>query len=218
MAKKRKKTVIDNLAKKRGRRTAESRLKRKKAPRSSKKPSKLTDGEKQTAEAALFKSPRLLSLPEFERLHLDSERLTGYLEDVRERGVEDPQEFISSGLRQLVDAELLENVRLGLSHFIQAHGEDSPEPALSASLVLTLMDGATDLGHIPFFVVFFVREVNSHPMADDPVIWKLLSTFLPSRIVKPKEETKPPQEESAFERSENFPHIVVPKGYAQGDR
>ena len=218
MAKKRKKSVIDKLARKRGRRAAESRLKRKKPPRSGKKPSRMTDEERENAEKALLKSPHLLSLPQFEGLHLNSEGLTGFLEEVKKDGLEDPQEFVSRGLRKLADADLLENVKLGLTHLIQAYGKESPELALSASLVHTLMDSGANLAHIPFFTVLFVRVLKDHPMADDPAIWKLLSAFLPSKLVKPEEEAEPPQEKGAFERSEDFPHIVVPRGYSQGDR
>jgi hypothetical protein len=211
MAKKRKKKIADRLAKKRGIRAAESRLKRKKPPRRSKKAPPMTDDEKQATEVALMRSPLLLSLPQLDRIHLNSERLTEYLQDVKERPVENTQEFLRRGLRRVADGELLANVRLGLSHYIEAHGEEDPSSFLSASLVLTLMEKMDDLAHIPFFAALFVREVKNHPMADEPVIWKLISPLLPSRIVKPEEDVEAVEEDAPFERSKEFPHIVVPR-------
>lgn len=217
MAKKKKKKVIDKLARKRGQRTAQSRLKRKGVPKVSKKAPNLTDEQKQAAEVALMRSPLLLSLPEFDTIRLDGERLTQYLEDVKGRGLADHQEFLSAGLRNLVDEELTTKIRLVLSRFIQSNQEDSPGSALSASLVLSLMDRMEDLASIPFFALLFVRDVKDHPMADDPVIWKLVSPYLPSRIVKPEEEAGMPERKGAFEKSKEFPHIVVPRGYGDGE-
>ena len=82
MAKKKKKKVADKLAKKRGQRTAQSRLKRKKAPKVSKKTSDLSAEQRQAAEVALLRSPLLLSSPELEPVHLDGDRVTEYLEDM----------------------------------------------------------------------------------------------------------------------------------------
>jgi hypothetical protein len=214
MAKKRKKNVADRLAKKRGRRRAESRLKRKKPPKRGKAAPVMSDDERRATENAIMKSPFLLSLPQLERIHLDPERMTEYLKEVERRGLEDSQEFVRAGLGELADEELLGKVRVGLTHYVQTHGEGNPESAFSASLVLTLMEKMDDLSQIPFFAFLFVREAKGHPMADDPVIWKLLSPFLPPKIVKPEEEAKPQEKEEAFERSKDFPHIVVPKGYA----
>lgn len=217
MAKKKKKKVVDKLAKKRGQRTAQSRLKRKRAPKVSKKASDLSAEQRQAAEVALLRSPLLLSSPELDPVHLDGDRVTEYLQDVRSRDLEDPKEFVSEGLRTLADNEVLSSVRMGLTKFIQNHQDESPESALSASLVLSLMERMEDLASIPFFALLFVREVKDHPLADDPVIWKLVSPYLPSRIVKPEEEAKQPEEKGAFEKSKEFPHIVVPKGYSNGE-
>lgn len=213
MGKKNKKKLADKLARKRGRRTAESRMKRKKPPKVSKKSQELNDDERRAAEAALMRSPLLLSSPELDPISLDSERLTEYLEDVKSRGVDDSQEFLSRGLRELADEELLSSVKLGLTRFIESHREEDPEFALSASLVLSLMDRMEDLSSIPFFVVLFVREVKKHPMVDDPVVWKLVSPYLPSRIVTPETEPKPTADESRFEKSKEYPHLILPSEY-----
>ncbi len=212
--KKNRKKMTDRLARKRGKRTAESRLKRKKMPKASKKRADLDDEQKRIAEIALVRSPMILSSPGFAGIQLDSAKVTEYLEDVRKRGIEDPREFLSEGVNRLVDKEILKEIAVKLADHVEAEREENPESALSASVVLSLMENMSDLSVIPFFMALFVRDVKDHPLADDPAIWKLLSPFVPARIVKPKEE-KEAEDEAGFARSEKYPHLLLPKGSAQ---
>jgi hypothetical protein len=209
--KKNRKKVADRLARKRGKRTAESRLKRKRMPKTSRKETGLGEEERRVAEIALMRSPMILSSPDFSGVELDRSKMTEYLEEVKTKNLEDSREFLSAGLKRLVDSQMLEEIRAKLANHVEAQKDENPESALCASVVLSLAERLTDLSGIPFFMALFIRDVKNHPLADDPVIWKLLTPFLPSRIVKPEEE-KGAEEDAGFAKSEKYPHIVLPKG------
>jgi hypothetical protein len=209
--KKNKKKVADRLARKRGKRTAESRLKRKRMPKAGKKETDLGEEERRVAEIALLRSPMILSSPDFSGVELDRSKMTEYLEEVRTKSLGDSREFLSAGVKRLVDSQMSEEIRVKLANHVETRKEENPESALCASVVLSLMERLTDLSAIPFFMALFVRDVKNHPLADDPVIWNLLSPFLPSRIVKPEEE-KGAEDGAGFAKSEKYPHIVLPEG------
>lgn len=211
MGKKNRKKVVDRLAKKRGKRSVESKLKHKKPPKVSKKA--MSKEQKDAAIQSINESSLLLSAPQFAELHFDTARLTRYLEEVKAGGIETPEEFVREGLPKVVDDEFLANVRLALSGYVAIHKEEDPRSALSASLVLAIIGKGKDFLAVPFFVALFVREVKNHPFADDPAVWKLLSAFFPSRIVKPEQESKPAEEKDAPGKSEKYPHLVLPSGY-----
>ena len=221
MAKKKKKRVKERLARKRGMRAAQSRQRRKKPPKISKKTANLSDEERRAAEIGLARSPLLLSALEFTDFHFDSERLASYLEDVKSSELKDSEEFLSRGLAELVDEEFVAEVRLRLSHHMQTQRDEDPQSAFSASLVFSLMDKVKELYTIPFFAAFFVRDVKEHPLADDPLIWELLSPYLPSRIVKPEDEKKKEEEvaqEEEPQKSKEYPHLILPKGYEEAGK
>ncbi|MFQ5904936.1 MAG: hypothetical protein ACE5JA_00015 [bacterium] len=214
MGKRKRKKVIDRLARKRGRMTAKSRLKHKKPPKASKKARRLTDEQRQAAEAGLARSPLLLSAAEFAEIHFDAEKLEKYLQDVKASNLEDSAEFLSDGLGRLADEDFLFDIKLRLLRFIRTQEEDDPASAFSASLVLSLAEEGKDLTVVPFFAALFVREIKNHPMAEDPIIWRLLSPYLPSRIVKPEQELEPVSEDTKTKRSKKYPHLVLPESYA----
>ena len=215
MGRKKKKKVMDKLARKRGQRAAQSRLKHKKPPKTGKKRRKLTDEERVAVEGALQRSPILLSAPEFVGVHFDREKLTGYLEDVKAREPEDPEEFLSRGIERVADEEFVSEVKMRLARHIQENEEDDTFSSYCARVVLFFTGALKELAKIPFFAAIFVRDVKDHPLSDNPIIWKLLSTYLPSRIVKPEEEREPSDEEKKVKRSEKFPHLVLPKSYSE---
>ena len=215
MGRKKKKKVMDKLARKRGQRAAQSRLKHKKPPKTGKKRRKLTDEERVAVEGALQRSPILLSAPEFVGVHFDREKLTGYLEDVKAREPEDPEEFLSRGIERVADEEFVSEVKMRLARHIQENEEDDTFSSYCARVVLFFTGALKELAKIPFFAAIFVRDVKDHPLSDNPIIWKLLATYLPSRIVKPEEEREPSDEEKKVKRSEKFPHLVLPKSYSE---
>jgi len=215
MGKKTKKKVMDKLARKRGQKTAQSRLKHKKPPKVSKKRRRLTDEERMAVEEALRRSPILLSAPEFVEFHFDPEKLTGYLEDVKARKLEDPEEFLSRGIERVADEEFLSEVKMRLMRHIQENEEEDVFSSYCARVVLFFAGALKELAKIPFFVALFVRDVKGHRLSDNPIIWKLLSTYLPSRIVKPEEESKSSDEEKNVKRSLKYPHLVLPESYTE---
>lgn len=215
MGKKKKKKVMDKLARKRGQRAAQSRLKHKKPPKTSKKRRRLTDEERVAVEEALRKSPILLSAPEFVGVHFDPEKLTRYLEDVKSRELEDPEEFLSKGIEQVADEEFLSEIKMRLTRHIQENEEDDALSSHCARVVLFFTGTLKELAKIPFFAALFVRDVKGHPLSDNPIIWKLLSTYLPSRIVKPEEESEPSDEEKNVKKSLKYPHLVLPESYSE---
>ena len=215
MGKKKKKKVIDKLARKRGQRAVQSRLKHKKPPKISKKRRRLTDEERAAVEEALQRSPILLSAPEFVEAHFDLEKLTGYLEDVKARKLEDPEEFLERGIEKVADEEFVSEIKMRLARHIQVNEGDDTFSSYCAKVVLFFTGALKGLAKIPFFAALFVRDVKDHPLSDDPIIWKLLCTYLPSRIVKPEEEKEPSGEGKRVKRSEKFPHLVLPQSYGE---
>lgn len=215
MGKKKKKKVIDKLAKKRGEKAAQSRLKHKKPPKVSKKRRRLTKEERLAVEEALRSSPILLSAPEFVSVHLDQEKLTGYLEDVKERELEDSEEFLSRGIERVLDEEFVSEIKMRLKRHILVNEEEDPFSSRCARVVLFFTGALNELAKIPFFAALFIRDVKDHPLSDNPIIWNLLSTYLPSRIVKPEEESGPSDDENKVKRSEKYPHLVLPEGYTE---
>jgi|GEM_PF-2754587 len=204
------KRVKDKLAKRRG----FKKTKRKIPPPKSKK-----TVSPEILNNLMMSTLPLANLEGLRDIKFNEEKLTVFLNSAKTAPEQKPIDFIRNGIRATLTQEIFRKVNGILSK--NAQEKDEQEQVLIAiDAYFKVLNMRISPEFIPMFAILFARQVKTHPLSDDPNIWKYIMNFLPKKVLAPKEEetviipgtqTQKEQGKQTEAHDKRYPHIILPK-------